>query len=103
MVELLAGPFIGDRTSRQSAAFDEGAKAAPCHGELIVAFNPEILAAAQGASEDAAEDLFSRITQQGARLPGDRRYAARAAARRAGIRVPKALYDRIRGLMPGQA
>jgi len=102
MVELLAGPFIGDRTSRQSAAFDGGVKAAPCHGELIVAFNPAILAAATGDSEAAAEDLFARITAQGARLPGDRRYAARAAARRTGIRVPKALYERIRSLTPPQ-
>ena len=108
MIELLAGPFIGDRTSRQSAAFDKGAKAAPCHGELILAFNPDLFQfdSAQpdleGTPQDAAEDLFSRITQQGARLPGDRRYAARAAAAQHGIRMPKALYERILRLFPQQ-
>lgn len=102
MVELLAGPYIGDRTSRQSAVFDGGVKAAPCHGELILAFSPDLLSPAPGAWEKAAEDLFARITAQGARLPGDRRYAARDEARVNGIRISKELYDRIRGLMPNQ-
>lgn len=98
MIELLAGPMIADRTSRQSADFDQNAKAAPCHGELIIAFAPslvgEVLGTAQ-ASEDAAEDLFARIKDQGARLPGDRRYAERMKSERNGITVPRSLYETI--------
>lgn len=103
MIELLAGPFIGDRTSRQSADLDGGARAAPCHGELIIAFDPGLMAATASngqSSADAAEDLFARIAQQGARLPGDRRYTARAAARENDIGIRKALYERIRTMIP---
>lgn len=98
MIELLAGPFISDRTSRQSADFDDNASAAPCHGELIFAFDPSLIGGALGknqATEDAAEDLFARIEQQGARLPGERRYAARRRSEKGGIGVPKALYEKI--------
>src|SRR5690606_34053535 len=103
MIELLAGPFIGDRTSRQSDAFDKGGRAAPCHGELVIAFNPDLMepsfAPGEGG-EDAAEDLFARISGQGARLPGERRYLARSRSERNGIAVPKALYERIRAMIP---
>lgn len=98
MIELLAGPFIGDRTSRQSAAFDQGANAAPCHGEVILAFNPALLGGP--AETAAAEAMFDAITGQGARLPGSRRHAARADAAQHGLRLPAALHDRILALLP---
>lgn len=103
MIELLAGPFIADRTSRQSAQFDQQAKAAPCHGELILAFNPTLIGAAlgkEGESQDAAEDLFARIEQQGARLPGSRRYAIRDRSNTHGIPIRKALHEKIISMMP---
>lgn len=102
MIELLAGPFIGDRTSRQSAAHGRGYHAAPCHGELIIAFDPALMAEAVSDGEargDAAEDLFAAITQQGARLPGDRRYAARAVSATNGITIQKTLYEKIRTMI----
>jgi delta1-piperideine-2-carboxylate reductase len=40
MVELIAGPLIGDLTSMESLAFDGGSGAAPLAGELIIAFDP---------------------------------------------------------------
>lgn len=103
MIELLAGPFIADRTSRQSALFDGGARAAPCHGELIVAFDPVLVGAASGQGNDAeaaAEDLFARIEQQGGRLPGARRHAARARAKAEGISISRPLHEKILALMP---
>lgn len=106
MIELLAGPFIADRTSRQSADFDKGARAAPCHGELVIAFDPGLIGAALGKgrdTSDAAEDLFARIEQQGARLPGARRYAARSVSERDGIGIPKPLYEKILSMMPPAA
>lgn len=105
MIELLAGPFIADRTSRQSADFDRQANAAPCHGELIIAFNPNLIAAVLGTereSEAAAEDLFTRIEQQGARLPGARRHAVRERSEADGIAVPRNLYEKILSMMPAE-
>ncbi len=97
MIELMAGPFIGDRTSRQSAEFDRGQQAAPCHGELIIAFDPALLA--EPGNLEAAEATLDRIEGQGARLPGARRHAAREISRREGIPVSRALHERIRSLM----
>lgn len=98
LIELMAGPLIGDRTSKQSQDFDQGANAAPCHGELFLAFSPELI----GGSHvyEQAEALFEGFSQQGARLPGDRRYRIRAQSTRDGIAVSTDLLERIRSLTP---
>ena len=102
MVELLAGPLIGDMTSMQSMAFDAGAKAAPCHGELVIAFNPALLGGDSiERNDEAAEALFGAISGQGARLPSERRYRARLRSDAEGIRVSRALHDRILALAGG--
>jgi len=99
MVELLAGPLIGGMTSMQSMSFDNNAKAAPCHAELVIAFDPAILAGGQlEPSFDAAEAVFSAIASQGARLPSERRYLARQRSAQEGIYVARDLYDRILAL-----
>lgn len=96
MVELLAGALIGDRTSVESMAWDGGLKLAPCHGELILAFDPAVMAGGDAAPGIArAEALFTGFVAQGARLPSARRYAARARSLADGVAVPRALHDRI--------
>ncbi|MDH6233278.1 delta1-piperideine-2-carboxylate reductase [Mesorhizobium soli] len=97
LIELMAGPLIGDRTSRLSQDFDQGANAAPCHGELLLAFSPDIIGGAH-ASDDA-ESVFAGFSDQGVRLPGDRRYRMREVSAREGIAVSSALLDRIRSLV----
>ena len=99
MVEIMAGALIGDWTSQDSLAYDQGAGAAPAHGELILAFDLGSFSGASQAEQQArAEGLFASITDQGARLPSERRYAARARSQAAGIAVSRALYDEIAGL-----
>lgn len=97
MIELMAGPMIGDRTSLQSGEVGAGHDAAPCHGELILAFDPALLGGRDHAA--AAEEMFSRIAAQGARLPGARRHEIRAQNLHEGIPVERALIERIRNLM----
>lgn len=93
MVELMAGALIGDWTSRESQTFDDGAGVAPCHGELILAFDPAAFGGEDaGAQQQRAEQLFAAITDQGARLPSQRRFAARARSQAEGIAVPAGLY-----------
>ena len=101
MIELLAGPLIGDMASMESMAFDAGHKAAPCHGELIVAFDPKLLGGAFDDHNDArAEALFAGFAEQGARLPSQRRYQARGRSLENGVRIPRHLYDRAHSLLP---
>ena len=78
MVELIAGPLIGDLTSAESLAYDAGSKSSPYHGELIIAFDPRrFLGEATEQHLARAEALFQNIQGQGARLPSQRRYEAR--------------------------
>ena len=96
MVELMAGTLIGDWTSREAIAHDAGAGATPLHGELILAFDPARFAGGDAAPHQArAEAMFEAITNQGARLPSQRRFAARERSLRDGVAVPRALYEEI--------
>jgi LDH2 family malate/lactate/ureidoglycolate dehydrogenase len=100
MVELLAGPLIGDLTSRQSLAADAGRGGSPIGGELIVAIDPAgFLGEAVSEHLRQAEAMFDAIEGQGARLPSARRYAARAQSLRHGVVVPTSLYDEIQQLL----
>ena len=96
MVELMAGALIGDWMSRESQTFDNGAGVTPCHGELILAFDPAALGGTDaGQQTEKAEQLFDSITLQGARLPSQRRFAARERSLAEGISVPATLYQDI--------
>ncbi|NIE64495.1 Ldh family oxidoreductase [Burkholderia sp. Ax-1719] len=104
MVELLAGALIGDLTSMESQAFDDGAGASPCHGELVIAIDPQRFSGDESTSDYAAgqaraERLFEAIVDQGARLPSQRRFEARERSERHGVRVPRALYNDVLKLM----
>lgn len=102
MIELLAGPLIGDLTSVESMAFDEGAQAAPMHGELLIAFDPGRFTGGDPASHlMRADALLDAITAQGARLPGERRHAARERTLASGhVEIPRKLHEDILALMP---
>jgi delta1-piperideine-2-carboxylate reductase len=99
MIELMAGPLIGDALSSESMAFDDGAKVTPCHGELIVAFDPaRFLGGCADMHLLRADILFDAILSQGARLPSQRRYQARARNESAGISIPLELYNELKRL-----
>lgn len=99
MIELIAGPLIGDLMSTESLARDKGALGAPLHGELILAMDPGHLGGDAAANLARAETLFADIAAQGARLPSERRYRARAETARTGtITLDAALYARLAAL-----
>lgn len=100
MIELLAGPLIGDLTSIESKALDGNAGGTPCHGELILAFDPGFFAQGDAGTDQArAEQLFQAITDQGARLPSQRRFEARARSLAQGVRIPRALHEDVLALL----
>ncbi|MEO8387965.1 Ldh family oxidoreductase [Polaromonas sp.] len=100
MIELLAGPLIGDLTSMESKALDGDAGGTPCHGELILAFDPTFFSQGDARADQArAEQLFQAITDQGARLPSQRRFEARARSLAQGVRIPRALRDDVLALL----
>lgn len=102
MIELIAGPLIDDMTSQASLAFDGGqGDTLPMGGVLYVAFDPtRFLGARAGDAFARAEQLLDDIQAQGARLPSQRRYAARTKHLKEGhITLSKALLADIQALM----
>lgn len=100
MVELIAGPLIGDLTSAESLTYDAGSKSSPYHGELIVVIDPRrFLGDATDEHLARAEAMFEGIQGQGARLPSQRRYEARARSAEQGVQIPQALYDDLKALI----
>jgi LDH2 family malate/lactate/ureidoglycolate dehydrogenase len=103
MIELLAGPLINDMMSFESTDFDAGAGAAPCHGELILVFDPaRLLGDDHAAAMGRAEQLFHEVNSQGARLASERRYSARQRSLAHGVRIPRIQDDLLKQLLtPG--
>ena len=108
MVELLAGPLLGETLSFEAAESDNKDGGPPLGGEFILAFAPEKTRVNQtrdgfggkdGASTshaDHAERLFARLlAMEGVRLPGDGRRARRPKVANDGVRIPHPLYTKI--------
>ncbi|MBS9476975.1 Ldh family oxidoreductase [Ancylobacter radicis] len=100
MVELIAGPLIGDLTSRQAKAVENGDSGPPLGGELFIAIDPAVFGIDDlPARLGAARELFTLAkAQPGVRLPAERRYAARARSRVEGVEVPAVLHAELLAL-----
>ncbi|SPJ32481.1 Ldh family oxidoreductase [Kushneria phyllosphaerae] len=100
MIELLAGPLIGDALSHETQAANEDGTGQPCHGELVMALSPRAFLGEQSeAGLLHAEKLFEEILGQGARLPSKRRFEARARSLTSGVSIPAALYRDLKALV----
>jgi LDH2 family malate/lactate/ureidoglycolate dehydrogenase len=102
MVELIAGPLIGEPTSRVAAALDNGDGGPPLGGELLIAMSPEVCASGlTGDWQENAEAFFAQASEQpGVRLPSDRRHDAHQRSEQRGVEVPDALLQELAGLSP---
>lgn len=97
MIELMAAALIGDKTSREALAGIGVTSLVPTHGELILAFDPARFAAGRGTDPfRQAETIFEAILGQGARLPSERRFAARERAMTQGITLTAAELNQLR-------
>ncbi|WP_186759875.1 Ldh family oxidoreductase [Luteimonas wenzhouensis] len=93
MIELIAGPLIGDLTSLESMEYDAGAGASPYHGELVLALDPQRFLGDRAQEHLArAEAFLNAFDGTGARLPSQRRYQARERSLAEGVRIPAALH-----------
>ena len=99
MIELLAGPLIGDLLGHETQAATPDGEGKPFHGELIIAFSLEaFLGSDKERHQQHAEALFDGILSQGARLPSQRRFEARERSRVHGVTIPQTLHDELKAL-----
>lgn len=86
MVELLAAGITGARFAGEASSFLDAQGAPPGTGQLVLALDPQALGGPEALARCAA--LAATIeAEPGARLPGSRRLAARAAAARDGLDI----------------
>ena len=91
MVELLAGALVGDLFSYESTEQDKAGTGAPFGGEFILAIDPSTFNASNGHLAHG-EELFERLlSQEGTRLPGDRRHRTRA--KQTSVEIPYSLHQ----------
>jgi (2R)-3-sulfolactate dehydrogenase (NADP+) len=91
MVESLCGALAGGRFGWEAASFLDDQGGAPSVGQTVLALDPAAFAGPAFLSRmgELADTLAS---EEGVRLPGDRRLAARAKAAASGLALPPALY-----------
>jgi (2R)-3-sulfolactate dehydrogenase (NADP+) len=93
MVELLAGGLTGSNFAAEASSYLDDKGPPPGTGQLIIAFDPA--AFGSGAIARFAQLASSIAQQQGARLPGARRLAARKKAAAEGLDISDSLLAEI--------
>lgn len=91
MVEVLAGAFVKSQFGFEASSFLDGKGSPPKTGQFLICMN-----AAEFNSEFllSVERLIREIKfEQGARLPGERRFSIRRKSIKNGIRYPQNLID----------
>lgn len=98
MVELMAGPMLGQPFSVEQKAADNSDGGPAKGGEFLLAIDPVRFSGNTGVL-DHAEKLFAEVlAQPGTRLPAERRYQVRAENEARGIEIPTPLYETIKAL-----
>ncbi len=97
MVEALAAAATGATLGKDASSFADEAGGSPRTGQLFLAVDPQ--ATSGGAFLDRVEALVAAWTaEEGARLPGEGRLAARERAASHGVTVPAGQHERLAAL-----
>jgi LDH2 family malate/lactate/ureidoglycolate dehydrogenase len=96
MVELLAGPLIGDLRSAEALAIDTHDGGPLRGGYLMITIDPGQISGGSAKLKDA-DAWLARLAEQHrpARLPGTRRHSARLRSSKDGILVSRVLHDEL--------
>jgi delta1-piperideine-2-carboxylate reductase len=95
MVELMAGPMVGEGFSFEVPEKDNGDGGPAQGGEFILAISPEVMGGADWSTQ--AEKLFTKLESiDGIRLPGERRHKLRSDTGKRAINLN--LYDQLKKL-----
>lgn len=96
IVEVLCGALAGAHFGWEASGFMDAKDGPPRSGQFLIALDPNHFAGASFAAR--MSELAQAIAADGARLPGDRRLAARARAARDGLHLADELHARIAAL-----
>ncbi len=92
MIEILAAGLCGSAFGFEASSLLSGEGDAPDLGQVILAVDANLVSG--GAFAERMHTLVAAIeAEQGARLPGTSRLAARAKAQTSGINLPQLIYQ----------
>ena len=100
IVELFAAWITGANLSIDASSFADNAGGSPRTGQFFIAVDPGPLSGPAAAAR-LAHQFAAIVEQEGARLPGTRRAAARRQTAEAGVSIPAALKDRLDAIAAG--
>ncbi|MCB1385872.1 MAG: Ldh family oxidoreductase [Nitratireductor sp.] len=95
MVELLAGPLLGENLSLEAAETDIEDGGPARGGEFILAFDPAKTRQPSKSGGNAERLFQAMLAQEGVRLPGEGRLRRRAEVARNGVVIPRSLMAQI--------
>jgi (2R)-3-sulfolactate dehydrogenase (NADP+) len=98
MVEILAAGLTSGHFGFEASSFFDDQGGVPNVGQLILALDPNRLGGSPDFFTRMADLLTVMAQEPSVRLPGSRRLAARALARREGLKIAQALYQDIQAL-----
>ncbi|MXN45185.1 Ldh family oxidoreductase [Shinella kummerowiae] len=96
LVEILAACLSGAVPSKDASPFSGALGGPPKTGQCFIAFDPSAFSG--GFSHQVSSLVHAIAAQDGARLPGGRRQAARQRTERDGVSVDSALIERLEAL-----
>ena len=98
MIEILAAALTASQFGYEASSFFEGSGDPPHVGQFMIAIAPSSFSANQFG--ERLEDLLDTIkAQPGARLPGERRFDLRRAAKQDGITIAGPLAAQLQNLL----
>jgi delta1-piperideine-2-carboxylate reductase len=95
MVDLLAGGLIGQPFSPEISARSNKDGGAEPGGQLIIAMDPDRFGDAEGWRHHCETFFAEMLSQEGVRLPGQRRRANRQRIAADGFQIPESLHAEI--------
>ncbi|HMQ91569.1 MAG TPA: Ldh family oxidoreductase [Amaricoccus sp.] len=97
VVEILSASLIGANHAFEASSFFDAEGPPPGVGQTIIAFRPGV----EGYGARLETLLRAILSQEGTRLPGAGKAAARRRAAEAGLEIPEERLREIRALLPG--
>lgn len=99
MIELLVAGLTGQDFSFEAQENDNNDGGPPIGGELMLAIDPNCFGDADAWLQHAETFLQRLNAMEGARLPGDRRYACRSKHESEGVTIPEELHAKCLGFV----
>ena len=95
MVEILAAGLARSNFAFEASSFFDAEGPPPGIGQCFILIDPATFGG-EGFAAHVERLLADILSQEGARLPGDRRLAARERAQESGVEIPEGLAEDLR-------